>query len=108
MSALRLAVSCDNDDDDDDDDNNDHVRHRQLSSLHLAVSAGSCSQIRQLASSGLDLGLPLRGQTALYLSVIHGRSEVTRELLREMMKARSVARNINIFSVDHVSRSASS
>ena len=49
---------------------------------------------------------PLRGQTALYLSVIHGRSEVTRELLREMMKARSVARNINIFSVDHVSRSA--
>ena len=78
---------------------------RQLSALHVAVSAVSCPQIRHLASEGLDLGLPLRGQTALYLSVILSRSEVTRELLREMMKTKSVARNINIFSVDNASRS---
>ena len=71
----------------------------------MAVSAGSCHQVRHLASEGLDLGLLLRGQTALYLSVILSRSDVTRELLREMMKSKSVARNINIFSVDNASRS---
>ena len=71
----------------------------------MAVSAGSCFQIRHVASDGLDLGLPLGEQTALYLSVILGKSDVTRELLREMMKTRSVARNINIFSVDNASRS---
>ncbi len=38
-------------------------------------------------------------QTALYLSVILGKSDVTRELLREMMKTKSV------FSVDNASRS---
>ena len=76
-----------------------------MSALHVAVSAGSCVQIRHVASDGLDLGLPLRGQTALYLSVILGKSDVTRELLREMMKTKSVARNINIFSVDNASRS---
>jgi len=70
-----------------------------------AVSAGSCVQIRHVASDGLDLGLLLREQTALYLSVILGKSDVTRELLREMMKTKSVARNINIFSVDNASRS---
>ena len=73
----------------------------------MAVSAGSCAQIRHLASDGLDLGLPLRGQTALYLAVILGKSDVTRELLRQMMKTKSVARNINIFSVDNASRSVS-
>ena len=71
----------------------------------MAVSTGSCFQIRHVASDGPDLGLPLRGQTALYLSVILGKSDVTRELLREMMKTRSVARNINIFSEDNACRS---
>ena len=50
----------------------------QLSQLQLAVSQASCSKIRQLATDGLDLGLPLRGQTSLYLSVILSRSDMTR------------------------------
>ena len=76
----------------------------QLSQLQQAVSHGSSQRIRQLSSDGLDLGLPLRGQTSLYLSVILNRSDVTREILREMMKQKTVTRNINMFSVDNASR----
>ena len=76
----------------------------QLSQLQLAVSQGSYQKIRQLGRDGLDLGLPLRGQTALYLSVILAKSDMTREILREMMKQKMVTRNINMFSVDNASR----
>jgi len=76
----------------------------QLSQLQQAVSQGAAARIRQLGEEGLDLGLPLRGQTALYLSVILSRSDMTREILRQMMKQKTVARNINMFSVDNASR----
>ena len=76
----------------------------QLSQLQLAVSQGHQQKIRQLGRDGLDLGLPLRGQTALYLSVILAKSDMTREILREMMKQKMVTRNINMFSVDNASR----
>ena len=76
----------------------------QLSQLQQAVSGGHLSTVRTLAEEGLDLGLPLRGQTALYLAVTLHRSDVLREILREMMKQRSVSRNINTLSVDNASR----
>ena len=76
----------------------------QLSQLQQAVSSGCLSTIRALAQEGLDLGLPLRGQTGLYLAVSLHRSDVARELLREMMKQKNIKRNINMFSVDNASR----
>ena len=76
----------------------------QLSQLQQAVSSGCLSSIRQISQGGLDLGLPLRGQTALYLAVTLHRSDVTREILREMMKQKNIKRNINMFSVDNASR----
>ena len=76
----------------------------QLSQLQQAVSSGSLSTIRQLAQGGLDLGLPLRGQTGLYLAVTLHRSDVAREILRQMMKTNNIKRNINMFSVDNASR----
>ena len=76
----------------------------QLSQLQQAVSSGCLSTIRQLSQAGLDLGLPLRGQTALYLAVTLHRSDVSREILREMMKQKNIKRNINMFSVDNASR----
>ena len=76
----------------------------QLSQLQQAVSGGCLATVRQLAEQGLDLGLPLRGQSALYLAVTLHKSDVLREILREMMKQRAVARNINMLSVDNASR----
>ena len=66
----------------------------QLSQLQQAVSSGSLSTIRQLAQGGLDLGIPLRGQTGLYLAVTLHRSDVAREILRQMMKTNNIKRNI--------------
>merc|ERR550517_1404650 len=76
----------------------------QLTALQLAVSQGAANTVRHIASEGLDLGLPLRGQTALALAISLGKAEMVRELLREMMKQKSVMRNINAYSVDNASR----
>ena len=76
----------------------------QLSQLQLAVANSNLSSIRQLAGTGLDLGLPFRGQTAIYLAVTLAKADMVKELLREMMKLKMVARNINMFSVDNASR----
>ena len=76
----------------------------QLSQLQLAVANSNLSSIKQLATTGLDLGLPFRGQTAIYLAVTLAKADMVKELLREMMKLKMVARNINMFSVDNASR----
>ena len=76
----------------------------QLSQLHLGVANSQLSSIRHLAAAGLDLGLPFRGETALYLAVTLAKTDMVKELLREMMKKKMVARNINMFSVDNASR----
>ena len=76
----------------------------QLSQLQHAVASSNAGSIRQLAANGLDLGLPFRGQTAVYLAVTLDKTDMVKELLREMMKMKLVSRNINIYSVDNASR----
>ncbi|XP_023333240.1 uncharacterized protein LOC111705044 [Eurytemora carolleeae] len=68
----------------------------QLTQLHLAVNKSNLSCIRQLAADGLDLGIPLRGVTALSCSVQLGKVDVMKEILREMLISRTVQKNINI------------
>ena len=52
---------------DDRDDHDDHAVHDDL-----AVDNYD-DQVRHIASEGLDLGLPLRGQTALALAISLGK-----------------------------------
>ena len=72
---------------------------RQLISLHRAVSHRDKSFLRQLmrrCDHKLDMSLPLRGVTALSLSVYLKHNDMTAELLSIMKQTRQIGKSDNL------------
>ena len=73
---------------------------RQLISLHRAVSHRDKAFLRQLmrrCENKLDMSAPLRGVTALSLSVYLKHNDMTSELLSIMKQTRQIGKEIKQF-----------
>ena len=70
------------------------------SQLKSAVIHKDVHEVRKLSLEGLDLGLHLRGETALYLAVRLDQADMVKVLLEEMEMQETLRRSINSYSVD--------
>ena len=75
---------------------------RQLIGLHRAVTHKDKNLLNQLAKQGMDMTLPLRGVTALSLSLYLRHLEMTVELLAALRKTRQIGKGS---SINHVVKS---
>ncbi len=66
---------------------------RQLIALHRAITHKDKTALGFLARQGIDMTLPLRGVTALSLSLYLKHSEMTVELLTWLKKTRQIGNN---------------
>ena len=66
---------------------------RQLIGLHRAVTHKDKNLLNQLVRQGMDMTLPLRGVTALSLSLYLRHLEMTVELLSALRRTRQIGNN---------------
>jgi hypothetical protein len=72
--------------------------------LKAAITTRNIQFVRKLSFEGLDLGLHLRGETALYMAVRMDQVEMLEVLLEEMEMQKTLGRSINSYSVDSAGR----
>ena len=72
--------------------------------LKAAITSSNIHFVRKLSSEGLDFGLHLRGETALYMAVRMDQVEMVEVLLEEMKMQKTLGRSINSYSVDIAGR----
>ena len=72
--------------------------------LKAAISSRNAKLVRMVSLEGLDLGLHIRGETALYMAVRMDQVEMVEVLLEEMKIQKTLRRSINSYSVDIAGR----
>ena len=70
----------------------EQVIKKQLMALHRAVTQRDKHFLSQLVKAGIDLSLPLRGVTALSLSLYLKNKDMTAELLEQLKQTKQIGR----------------
>lgn len=68
---------------------------RQLIGLHRAVTHKDKSLLNQLVKAGTEMSLPLRGVTALSLSLYLKHTDMTSELLAALRKTKQLGNRLD-------------
>ena len=74
---------------------------RNLMSLHRAINQKDRILLNQLSQAGIDMTLPLKGVTALSLSLYLKYKEMTTELIEALKQSKQIGKEIKCKEVIH-------